>query len=77
MTVPRRRSTLAAELDRTQWDYEPGQDRTFLLAPVGRIFDNLPWEIKARYLGPADFDVAGASIGESQPELESPKTTKR
>lgn len=77
MTAPRRRSTLAAELDRTQWDYEPGQDRTFLLAPVGRIFDNLPWEIKARYLGPADFDVTGDSEGEPQPELRSPETTNR
>ena len=73
MTAARRRGTLAAELDCTHWDYEPGQDRTFLLAPVGRIFDDLPWEIKARYLGPADFDLASASVGEPQPELESPE----
>jgi hypothetical protein len=76
MTASRRRNTLAAELDRTQWDYEPGRDRTFLLTPVGRIFDNLPWEINARYLGPADFDVASASIAEPQSGLDPSETKK-
>lgn len=46
-------NTIAAELARTRWDYSPGQDRTFLLDPVGRFFHDLPWETKARHLGPA------------------------
>ena len=77
MSAARRRGTLAAELDRTLWDYEPGQDRTFLLAPVGRIFDDLPWEIKARYLGPADFDLASASVGEPRPQPENTDSDER
>jgi hypothetical protein len=70
MSDPRRQRTVAAVLDRTQWDYEPGQDRTFLFVPVGRIFDNLPWEIKARYSGDTDPDSVEASAEELRPGIE-------
>ena len=47
-----RPDSLAAVLNDTSWDYSPGQDRTFLLTPVGRIFDDLPWELHTCNLGP-------------------------
>ncbi|MEJ2188868.1 MAG: hypothetical protein P8Y93_05510 [Acidobacteriota bacterium] len=47
-----RPDSLAAVLNGTSWDYSPGQDRTFLLRPVGRIFEDVPWEVHTWYLGP-------------------------
>jgi hypothetical protein len=48
-----RRSTLADELDATQWDFKPGKNREILLRPVGSVFGDVPWEIQPQYLGPA------------------------
>ena len=59
--------SLAAELDRTKWDYAPGSDRSFLLAPVGRIFGGLPWEVRAQHLAPVPF----SEILETGKDLES------
>ncbi len=40
--------TLAAALDRIRWDYSPAKDRRFLLAPLSRIFEAIPWESRPR-----------------------------
>jgi len=61
------KKSLAAELDRTRWDYAPGSDRSFLLAPVGRIFGGLPWEVRAQHLAPVPF----SEILETGKDLES------
>ena len=50
---PGRPITLADALDRTRWDFDPGEDRKVLLNPAGSVFSMLPWEIEPRYLGPA------------------------
>jgi hypothetical protein len=59
-----RRTTLAAELDRTRWDYAPEKDRRFLLDPIGEIFAKLPWEARAFHLGP--MPVAARLVGGQQ-----------
>ncbi len=45
--------TLAAELDRTKWDYNPATDRSFLLGSVKRMFASVAWEISPQHLAPA------------------------
>lgn len=45
--------TLAAELDRTKWDYDPATDRSFLLGSVKRMFASVEWEISSQHLAPA------------------------
>lgn len=45
--------TLAAELDRTKWDYNPATDRSFLLGSVKRMFASVAWETTPRHLTPA------------------------
>ncbi|MFV2072689.1 MAG: hypothetical protein ACC742_08555 [Thermoanaerobaculales bacterium] len=52
MKYPGHQSSIAAVLDRTHWDFSPGQDRSFLLDPVGQFFGELPWEAQPQYLGP-------------------------
>jgi len=52
MKHDRHSSSIAAVLDRTRWDFSPGQDRSFLLDPVGQFFGELPWEARPQYLGP-------------------------
>ena len=52
MKYTRHPSSIAAVLDRTHWDFSPGQDRSFLLDPVGQFFGELPWEAQPQYLGP-------------------------
>ena len=61
------KTSLAAELDRTSWDYAPGSYRSFLLSPVGRIFGNLPWEVRAQHLSPVPF----SEILETGKDLEA------
>jgi hypothetical protein len=51
MSDKRPSSTLAAELDRTTWDYSPGRDGNFLLAPVARMFASVSWEFRPQHLG--------------------------
>jgi hypothetical protein len=43
-TIP----TLAAALDRTQWDYSPDTDSRILLASVERLFESVAWGIASR-----------------------------
>jgi len=45
--------TLAAELDRTKWDYNPVTDRSLLLGSVKRMFASVAWEISPQHLAPA------------------------
>ena len=54
--------SLAAELDRTKWDYNPATDRSFLLGSVKRMFASVAWEISPQHLAPA---VAVAAADES------------
>ena len=49
----KRRSTLADDIDATEWDFKPGKDRKILLKPVGAVFGDVPWEVEPQYLGPA------------------------
>ena len=61
MKYDRHSSSIATVLDRTHWDFSPGQDHSFLLDPVGQFFGKLPWEARPQYLGPVtnrpDVDV--------------------
>lgn len=50
MSEPERRSTLAAILDSTSWDYAPGKDGRLLLAPLERLFASVSWEFKPQHL---------------------------
>jgi len=45
--------SLAAELDRTKWDYNSATDRSFLLGSVKRMFASVAWEISPQHLAPA------------------------
>ncbi len=45
--------TLAMELDRTKWDYNPATDRSFLLGSVKRMFASVAWEVSPQHLVPA------------------------
>lgn len=51
MSDKRRSSTLAAELDRTTWDYSAARDGKFLLAPVARMFASVSWEFRPQHIG--------------------------
>jgi hypothetical protein len=44
--------TLAAELDRTRWDYSAAKDRSFLLTSVLNTFASVAWEIAPQHLTP-------------------------
>ena len=59
-----RRSTLADDLDATEWDFQPGKDKKILLRPVGSVFSDLPWEIQPQYLGPAPAQETDAEADE-------------
>jgi len=58
-----RPATLASELDRTRWDYSPRKDRSFLLAPLARLFSSIAWEFRPKHLGPASVP--------DEPEIEA------
>lgn len=45
--------SLASELDRTHWDYQPRKDRHFLLAPLARLLSSIAWEFRPKHLSPA------------------------
>ena len=68
MKHDRHSSSIAAVLERTHWDFAPGQDRSFLLDPVGQFFGELPWEARPQYLGPVtdlqDVDVIVQTLKE-------------
>lgn len=51
MSDDRRSGSLASELDRTTWDYSPGKDGSFLLAPVARMFASISWEFRPQHIG--------------------------
>jgi hypothetical protein len=67
--VNRSKTTLAAALDRMRWDYSPDKDRRFLLDPIGKIFQNLPWEARAYNLGPVPVYLR---FGDSETAVELP-----
>jgi hypothetical protein len=60
--------TLAEALDATEWDFVSEPERKLLLRPVGSIFENLPWEVRPQYLGPAPV---GEAEVENEPETDS------
>ena len=54
MTDKKKQSaSLASELDQTHWDYQPRNDRKFLLAPLARLLGSVVWEYRPRHLRPA------------------------
>ena len=68
--------TLAATLDRTQWDYSPRTDRSFLLRSVRRLFASVSWEAAPQHLTPAgaqggDHDRVGGAADDGRGVLES------
>ena len=56
MTDEKKGPTLASELDKTQWDYQPRKERHFLLAPLARLFSSIAWEFKPKHLSPAPVE---------------------
>ena len=65
MSGRKKRETLASTLDRTQWDYSPSKDRSFLLTSVERMFASVSWEIAPQHLTPiAD---AGSTTPQRRP----------
>lgn len=58
--------TLAAELDRTKWDYNAAKDRSFLLTSVLRTFASVAWEVKPQHLTPVQKNQP-ASVGVREP----------
>jgi len=63
MEEKKRPATLASELDQTRWDYSPRKDRTFLLAPLARLFKSVVWEFRPKHLTPAPV--------REEPEIET------
>lgn len=63
--------TLAAELDRTRWDYTPSTDRSFLLASVERMFASVAWEITPQHITPKTEPRAGDSHGSKSADFDT------
>lgn len=64
-------STLAAELDRTKWDYSPSTDRSFLLVSVERMFASVAWEIPPQHLAPMATPKVVGSHGAKAEDFET------
>jgi len=63
--------TLAAELDRTKWDYNPATDRSFLLGSVKRMFASVAWEISPQHLAPAVTAAAEETSTKASGDFET------
>jgi hypothetical protein len=63
--------TLAAALDRTQWDYSAAADRRFLLVSVERVFASVAWEISPEHLEPMTAAVKPGSPAASSADYET------
>ena len=71
MSDDRRSLTLAAELDRTTWDYSPDKDGRFLLAPVARMFASVSWEFRPQHIGMPRVQQLHVIERQPLPELDT------
>jgi hypothetical protein len=79
MSAERRKPslTLADALDATRWDHWSEADRMALLRPVGKVFEEIPWEIRPSYLGPAPIEEPETEGGPMNDSDEGADTRPR
>ncbi len=64
-------ASIASELDKTRWDYQPRKNRDFLLAPLARLLGSVVWEFRPKHLRPAPVQEEAETATETLEEFET------